>query len=61
MSNDEIVAPALTLPYELMCDIFFLCLPLHRRVRPSRKCAPLHLAQICGHWRAMALAMPQLW
>ncbi|KAJ7673788.1 hypothetical protein DFH06DRAFT_1173284 [Mycena polygramma] len=52
---------ALTLPYELVSDIFVLCLPLHRRLRPGRKRAPLHLAQICGYWRAIALALPELW
>ncbi|KAJ6566244.1 hypothetical protein B0H19DRAFT_870849, partial [Mycena capillaripes] len=53
--------PALSLPYELISEIFIICLPLHRRVRPSRKCAPLLLAQICGHWRSIAIATPELW
>ncbi|KAJ6477822.1 hypothetical protein C8R47DRAFT_1139563 [Mycena vitilis] len=61
MSVSEESGLALTLPYELISDIFLLCLPLHRRVRPGRKLAPLHLAQICGYWRAIALALPELW
>ncbi|KAJ7138396.1 hypothetical protein C8R44DRAFT_976121 [Mycena epipterygia] len=52
---------ALELPYELTSQIFIHCLPLHRRVRPGRKRAPLQLAQICGQWRAVALATPELW
>ncbi|KAJ6566281.1 hypothetical protein B0H19DRAFT_1257534 [Mycena capillaripes] len=61
MSQPEILVPALSLPYELISEIFILCLPLHRRVRPGRKRAPLLLAQICGHWRSIALATPELW
>jgi hypothetical protein len=54
-------APVLAFPYELICQIFLLCLPRHGRVLPSDKTAPLLLAQICSHWRAIALSIPQLW
>ncbi|KAJ7939520.1 hypothetical protein B0H13DRAFT_1587148, partial [Mycena leptocephala] len=52
--------PALKLPYELTAKIFSYCLPA-RRVRPDLTKAPLQVAQICGHWRAIALATPELW
>ncbi|KAJ7504008.1 hypothetical protein B0H11DRAFT_2222104 [Mycena galericulata] len=52
---------ALTLPHELTAKIFVYCLPVHRRVRPDQNQAPLQLAQICGHWRAVWLATPELW
>ncbi|KAJ7175146.1 hypothetical protein C8R43DRAFT_598563 [Mycena crocata] len=52
---------ALALPYELTSKIFLHCLPLDRRIRPGRKRAPLQLSQICSHWRAVALATPELW
>ncbi|KAJ7845505.1 hypothetical protein B0H14DRAFT_2224682, partial [Mycena olivaceomarginata] len=29
--------------------------------RPDQTKAPLQVAQICGHWRAIALATPELW
>ncbi|KAJ7912378.1 hypothetical protein B0H13DRAFT_1713155 [Mycena leptocephala] len=53
--------PALELPYELTSQIFASCLPVRRRVQPHRNRAPLHLAQICSQWRAVALATPHLW
>jgi hypothetical protein len=49
------------LPYELISYIFLCCLPLDRRVRPSRSTPPLLLAQICRQWRVVALSTPQLW
>ncbi|KAJ7818783.1 hypothetical protein B0H14DRAFT_2456091 [Mycena olivaceomarginata] len=49
------------LPFELHAEIFLSCLPLDGRVRPSPTEAPLALAQVCRHWRAIALAIPQLW
>ncbi|KAJ7729940.1 hypothetical protein B0H16DRAFT_1893722 [Mycena metata] len=55
------MAKALELPYELTSKIFIDCLPLRRRVRPRRRQAPLQIAQVCGHWRAVALATPELW
>ncbi|KAJ7034465.1 hypothetical protein C8F04DRAFT_573936 [Mycena alexandri] len=54
-------AKALELPYELTSKIFIDCLSLRRRVRPHRNHAPLQTAQVCGHWRAVALATPKLW
>ncbi|KAF7358725.1 F-box domain-containing protein [Mycena sanguinolenta] len=53
--------PALELPFELTSEIFILCLPLRRRVRPHRNRAPLNLAGTCSQWRAVAIATPQLW
>ncbi|KAJ7112669.1 hypothetical protein C8R44DRAFT_932586 [Mycena epipterygia] len=48
-------------PVRAHCKIFVYCLPAHRRVRPDRSRAPPQLTQICGHWRAVALATPELW
>ncbi|KAJ7471668.1 hypothetical protein B0H11DRAFT_2039487 [Mycena galericulata] len=39
--------PVLTIPPELMSKIFVACLPANGRVQPSRRAAPLLLAQIC--------------
>ncbi|KAF8191922.1 hypothetical protein K438DRAFT_1830259 [Mycena galopus ATCC 62051] len=52
---------ALELPFELVSEIFIACLPIRRRVRPHRNRAPLNLASICGQWRAVAIATPELW
>ncbi|KAJ7739560.1 hypothetical protein B0H16DRAFT_1568414 [Mycena metata] len=55
------VYPVLALPNEIVSRIFIQCLPSHGRVRPSRRRAPLLLAQICRHWREIALSTCQLW
>ncbi|KAJ7827093.1 hypothetical protein B0H13DRAFT_1657130, partial [Mycena leptocephala] len=55
-----IVYPVLTLPYEITSRIFVACLPSDG-VRPSPDAAPLLLAQICRHWRKIALSTGELW
>ncbi|KAJ7236201.1 hypothetical protein C8J57DRAFT_1571064, partial [Mycena rebaudengoi] len=53
--------PVLTLPVEITSSIFLHCLPSHGRVIPSPSSAPLLLAQICHHWREVALSTGELW
>ncbi|KAJ7017211.1 hypothetical protein C8F04DRAFT_1406123 [Mycena alexandri] len=53
--------PVLTLPNEITSRIFTACLPSHGRVRSSPHAAPLLLAQICRHWREVALSTCELW
>ncbi|KAJ7254928.1 hypothetical protein C8J57DRAFT_1657151 [Mycena rebaudengoi] len=53
--------PVLTLPIEITSRIFLHCLPSHGRVSPSPSRAPLVLAQICHHWREVALSTGELW
>ncbi|KAJ7663134.1 hypothetical protein DFH06DRAFT_344885 [Mycena polygramma] len=57
----QIVYPVLTLPPEIVTQIFVACLPSHGRVRPSPHTPPLTLAQICRHWREIALSSSELW
>ncbi|KAJ7191779.1 hypothetical protein GGX14DRAFT_380761, partial [Mycena pura] len=61
MGTQPSSVPALTLPNELTTRIFLHCLPPHGRVRPNPKTGPLLVAQICRHWRAVALSFPALW
>ncbi|KAJ7194410.1 hypothetical protein GGX14DRAFT_576354 [Mycena pura] len=56
-----VVYPVLTLPNEIISRIFVYCLPSHGRVRPTLQEAPLLLAQICRHWRVIALETCELW
>ncbi|KAJ7741039.1 hypothetical protein B0H16DRAFT_1258715, partial [Mycena metata] len=52
----------LTLPPEITCEIFLLCLPDKREhdvVNPME--APLLLTHVCGAWRQMAISFPRLW
>ncbi|KAJ7085451.1 hypothetical protein B0H15DRAFT_376345 [Mycena belliarum] len=58
---ETFVYPVLTIPTEIVTHIFLDCLPSTGRVQPSKNAAPLLLAQICRHWRAIALSIPQLW
>ncbi|KAJ7236206.1 hypothetical protein C8J57DRAFT_1571073 [Mycena rebaudengoi] len=53
--------PVLTLPVEITSSIFLHRLPSHGRVIPSPSRAPLVLAQICHHWREVALSTGELW
>ncbi|KAJ7737003.1 hypothetical protein DFH07DRAFT_966693 [Mycena maculata] len=57
----SVVYPVLTLPPEITSRIFLKCLPFHGRVQPSATKAPLVLAQVCRHWRDVALATARLW
>ncbi|KAJ7209838.1 hypothetical protein C8J57DRAFT_1087325, partial [Mycena rebaudengoi] len=58
---DCIKYPVLTLPPEILSRIFVFCLPTDLYPRPSPKTAPLLVAQICGHWREIALETSELW
>ncbi|KAJ7208316.1 hypothetical protein GGX14DRAFT_454361 [Mycena pura] len=57
----RVVYPVLTLPNEITSRIFVHCLPDHGRVRPSPRCVPLLVAQVCRRWRDIALATCKLW
>ncbi|KAF7327908.1 hypothetical protein MKEN_00370800 [Mycena kentingensis (nom. inval.)] len=49
-----------SLPYELVYEIFLLCLPDGDNV-PSPHIPPLLFANICRQWRLLAFSMPRLW
>ncbi|KAJ7770752.1 hypothetical protein B0H16DRAFT_1238326, partial [Mycena metata] len=49
------------LPNEITARIFILCLSSQSRVKPSPRKAPLLLAQVCRHWREVALSTAALW
>ncbi|KAJ6536543.1 hypothetical protein DFH09DRAFT_1324579 [Mycena vulgaris] len=57
---NAVTSPILSLPPELICEIFLHCLPPQRTL-PSPKDAPLLLAQVCRQWRGIALSLPVLW
>ncbi|KAJ7663141.1 hypothetical protein DFH06DRAFT_1189445 [Mycena polygramma] len=56
-----VVYPVHTLPFDVTSRIFVHCLPSHGRVSASPSRAPLLLAQICRHWREVAIATCGLW
>ncbi|KAJ6572886.1 hypothetical protein DFH09DRAFT_1362387 [Mycena vulgaris] len=51
------------LPPENPAEIFMFCLPSGRwaSYEPNTEKAPWVLAQVCSHWRAVALSTPRLW
>ncbi|KAJ7649376.1 hypothetical protein DFH06DRAFT_901717, partial [Mycena polygramma] len=58
----QVVYPVLTLPPEILSGIFVECLPTHEhRARPFPVTPPLSLAQVCRHWRSIALLTSELW
>ncbi|KAJ7165735.1 hypothetical protein C8R46DRAFT_900433, partial [Mycena filopes] len=60
-SLTAVTYPVLTLPNEITSRIFPTCLPTDGPVRPMPHTAPLLLAQICRHWRDVALSSCELW
>ncbi|KAJ7186735.1 hypothetical protein C8R46DRAFT_278888 [Mycena filopes] len=53
--------PVLTLPFDVISQIFVYCLPPEEDALPWRTEAPLLLAGICREWRDVALATHDLW
>ncbi|KAJ6606299.1 hypothetical protein DFH09DRAFT_966484 [Mycena vulgaris] len=52
--------PIFGLPFEIMSEVFFHCLP-GTPISPNKSHAPLLLGQICSGWRDIALKTPILW
>ncbi|KAJ7103755.1 hypothetical protein C8R44DRAFT_344067 [Mycena epipterygia] len=57
---DTIADPVLSLPPEVVSEIFIHCL-CDTRARPNFAEAPLLLCNICSDWRSIATATPALW
>ncbi|KAJ7489475.1 hypothetical protein FB451DRAFT_1081102 [Mycena latifolia] len=57
---DGMVHQILTLPPEVLSEIFTRCI-LDTRARPNFAEAPLLLCNICRHWRTIAILTPALW
>ncbi|KAJ6483087.1 hypothetical protein C8R45DRAFT_787134, partial [Mycena sanguinolenta] len=59
---DSYKYPVLTLPNEMVSEIFIHCMPPYPQCPPlSGALSPTSLAHICRKWRAVALATPELW
>ncbi|KAJ7720010.1 hypothetical protein B0H16DRAFT_1739040 [Mycena metata] len=54
--------PVLTLPNELVSEIFLHFLPEYPRCPPLwGRLSPMTLTQICRQWREIAISTPRLW
>ncbi|KAJ7651361.1 hypothetical protein FB45DRAFT_703184, partial [Roridomyces roridus] len=52
----------LSIPTEILSEIFIQCLPLYPACPPLKgPSSPTCLTQICRRWRETALATPELW
>ncbi|KAK6977953.1 F-box domain-containing protein, partial [Favolaschia claudopus] len=59
---DAFIYPVLTLPNEVVSEIFIQFLPAYPKPPPLvGTSSPTLLTHICQKWRAIALATPKLW
>ncbi|KAJ7359617.1 hypothetical protein DFH08DRAFT_1038550 [Mycena albidolilacea] len=59
---DSYKYPVLTLPNEIVCEIFIHFLPVYPSCPPlAGSRSPILLTHICAGWRKIALAFPALW
>ncbi|KAJ7074036.1 hypothetical protein C8F01DRAFT_1043119 [Mycena amicta] len=59
---DSYTYPVLTLPTEIVSEIFIQYIPIYPACPPLLgDGSPTKLAQICRHWREIAHATPMLW
>ncbi|KAJ7932065.1 hypothetical protein B0H13DRAFT_809491, partial [Mycena leptocephala] len=59
---DSYTYPVLTLPNEIVSEIFMRFLPTYPRFPPfTGILSPTILTQICRKWREIALGTPALW
>ncbi|KAJ7770641.1 hypothetical protein B0H16DRAFT_1881620 [Mycena metata] len=59
---DSYKYPVLTLPNEIVCEIFVHFLPVYPKPAPlAGTLSPTTLTHICRKWRDIALATPTLW
>ncbi|KAK7031833.1 F-box domain-containing protein [Favolaschia claudopus] len=53
--------PVLSLPNEIVAEIFIHTIPPYPDPPPPRSCPSTVLTQICRQWRETAIGTPQLW
>ncbi|KAK7001433.1 hypothetical protein R3P38DRAFT_1795531 [Favolaschia claudopus] len=60
-AHKALLSPVRRVPLEILSEIFMACLPTDRFCPMSATDAPVLLGHICSSWRALSLAIPQLW
>ena len=58
---NTILSPARRLLPDVLCEIFYHCLPDDRNPILSATEAPMLLTRVCSIWRAVALTSPLIW
>ncbi|KAK6977601.1 hypothetical protein R3P38DRAFT_3123760 [Favolaschia claudopus] len=59
--HKALISPIRRVPLEILSEIFMACLPRDRFCTLSASETPVLLGHICSSWRALSLAIPQLW
>ncbi|KAJ6616207.1 hypothetical protein B0H10DRAFT_1751925, partial [Mycena sp. CBHHK59/15] len=59
--NSSATFAVLSLPVEIMSEIFVHCLPDLSDSQPDLMKAPFVLMDVCSAWRKIALSTPALW
>ncbi|KAF8951612.1 hypothetical protein BDZ97DRAFT_1605538, partial [Flammula alnicola] len=54
-------APIRRLPIEILCRIFYMCIPTNKILRSKPSVAPLLLCRVCKVWKNIATNDPALW
>ncbi|KAJ6456423.1 hypothetical protein C8R45DRAFT_1082129 [Mycena sanguinolenta] len=60
-AHKALISPVRRLPLDIIQELFFACLPIHRNCVISASEAPVLLGRICSSWRAISLSSPRLW
>ena len=59
--HNIILSPVRRLPQDVLHEIFFHCLPIHRNPIMKSSESPVLLTRICSSWRAIAFSTPRIW
>ncbi|PPQ70717.1 hypothetical protein CVT24_000834 [Panaeolus cyanescens] len=60
-SYSPILSPIRQLPPDILGEIFYHCLSIHRNPIMHSSEAPLLLTRVCRSWRSIAYSTPKLW
>ncbi|KAK0470752.1 hypothetical protein IW261DRAFT_924691 [Armillaria novae-zelandiae] len=61
MAINTQTSPAATLPYDVLREIFTLCVAAHPAADDFLASPAWRVTQVCGHWRAAGVSLGALW
>ncbi|KAJ3563032.1 hypothetical protein NP233_g9209 [Leucocoprinus birnbaumii] len=60
-SHKALLSPSNRLPFDILLEIFYYCLPIAHNVTMSIDLPPLSLARVSKRWRDIIYSSPRLW